>query len=118
MRKKYFKRFKIGKKILNKKIWSICEIQNCVLSTKERKKRDNVLRREKNKEVSVVEHRIVNLSLSDSDISNKGKMILREPKNAWEVGKKLALSIQGMLLMTYANKGLVKEEALWRRRQL
>lgn len=38
---------------------------------------------------------MVNLSLFDSDISNRGKVILREAKKAWEVGKKLGLSIQG-----------------------
>lgn len=38
---------------------------------------------------------MLNLSLSDSNISNRGKLILKEAKNAWEVGKKITFSIQG-----------------------
>lgn len=37
----------------------------------------------------------MNLSLSDSDISNRRKVILREAKQTWEVGKKLGLSVSG-----------------------
>lgn len=44
-------------------------------------------------EVLEGEERIVNLSLLDYYISNRGKVIIREAKNAWEVGKKLGLSI-------------------------
>lgn len=38
------------------------------------------MKREKGKETFVVEEKIVNLSLSDSNISNKEKLILREEK--------------------------------------
>lgn len=71
------------------------EIQNCSLLTKERKKRVWALRKEKRKELFEKEERIVNISLLDFDISNKERVILREAKNAWELGKKLGLSIRG-----------------------
>lgn len=38
---------------------------------------------------------MVNLSLSDSDLSNRKNVILREAKQTWEVGKKLGLKVQG-----------------------
>ncbi|MBA0659887.1 hypothetical protein Goklo_011978, partial [Gossypium klotzschianum] len=41
------------------------------------------------------EEAVVNASLSDSDISNRKKLILGEAKKAWEVGKRLGFSIRG-----------------------
>lgn len=41
-----------------------------------------------------VEETTVNLSLLDSNISNRRRVILREAKRAWEVGKKLGFSIR------------------------
>ncbi|PPR91026.1 hypothetical protein GOBAR_AA29661 [Gossypium barbadense] len=47
----------------------------------------------KGKEESRSEEKIVNLSLSDSNINNRRKVILREAKQTWEVGKKLGLRV-------------------------
>lgn len=38
--------------------------------------------------------KVVNLSLLDSNISNKRNIILEEAKQTWEVGKKLGLSVR------------------------
>ncbi|KAH1047052.1 hypothetical protein J1N35_037836 [Gossypium stocksii] len=59
------------KKFLNKKIRSMREIQNGVLSTKEKQKRDRKEKLEKGKAVARCEDSIVNFSLSDSDINNR-----------------------------------------------
>ncbi|KAH1063389.1 hypothetical protein J1N35_028376 [Gossypium stocksii] len=65
------------KKALNKKIRSVYEIQNSSLTVKERKKRDRALQKEKGKEFRKDDERIANLSLSDSDISFRMRVILR-----------------------------------------
>lgn len=82
------------KKGLYKKIQSMYEIQSSNLTTKERKKRDKNLKKEKEREARMEDERIVNLSLSDSNISNKGRVILREAKNTWAIGKKLGLRVR------------------------
>lgn len=41
------------------------------------------------------EDEVVNASLSDLDISNRKRVILKEAKKAWEIGKKLGFSIRG-----------------------
>lgn len=64
------------------------EIQSNVLSSKEKKKRDRNLKKDRRKEVDLIDERVVNLSLFDSDISNRGRVILREVKNTWAIGKK------------------------------
>ncbi|KAK5786970.1 hypothetical protein PVK06_041620 [Gossypium arboreum] len=69
------------KKGLNKKIQSMYEIQNSILTLKERKKRDRALHKERGRESCKEDERIVNLSLSDSDISNRMRVILREANN-------------------------------------
>lgn len=71
------------------------DIQNCVLTSKEKQKRDRSARRERGKTNSKEEERTTNLSLSDSDISNRRRVILREAKAAWEVGKKLGFGVRG-----------------------
>ncbi|KAB2068919.1 hypothetical protein ES319_A08G063200v1 [Gossypium barbadense] len=71
------------------------EIQDKVLTSKEKHKRDRSRRKEKVKVVSDCDGKIVNFSLSDSDISNRRKVILREAKQTWEVGKKLGLRAGG-----------------------
>ncbi|KAH1107432.1 hypothetical protein J1N35_011200 [Gossypium stocksii] len=83
------------KKGLNKKIRSMNEIQSSILMSKERKKRDRSLHKEKGREFRKEDERIVNLSLSDSDISNRMRVILREANNTWEIGKKLGFSVNG-----------------------
>lgn len=83
------------KKVLNKRIRSMTEIQICSLSLKERRKRDQALKREKVKRGAEVDDRVVNLSLSDSDISNRAKVVIKEAKNAWEVVKKIGFVIHG-----------------------
>lgn len=50
---------------------------------------------EKGKAVVRCEDSIVNLSLSDSDINKRRRVILRKAKRTWEVGKKLGLSVRG-----------------------
>ncbi|TYI24394.1 hypothetical protein ES332_A06G230900v1 [Gossypium tomentosum] len=68
---------------------------NRVLSTKEKQKRDRKEKIAKGKENTRCEDLTVNLSLSDSDISNRKRVILREAKKTWEVGKMLGLSVRG-----------------------
>ncbi|KAK5818957.1 hypothetical protein PVK06_023911 [Gossypium arboreum] len=76
---------------LNKKIQSMYEIQ----TSKERKKRDRALHKEKAKESRKEDERIVNVSLSDSDISNRMRVILREANNTQAIEKKLGFSVHG-----------------------
>ncbi|TYH95086.1 hypothetical protein ES332_A12G083300v1 [Gossypium tomentosum] len=83
------------KKSLNKKIRSMRDIQNGVLSTREKQKRDRKEKLEKGKAVARCEDSTVNLSLSDSDINNRRRVILREAKRTWKVGKKVGLSVRG-----------------------
>ncbi|TYH18868.1 hypothetical protein ES288_A05G307200v1, partial [Gossypium darwinii] len=78
---------------LNKKIRSMYEIQNSSLTINERKKRDRAPQKEKGKEFCKDDERIANLSLSDSDISNRMRVILREANNSWTIGKKLGFSV-------------------------
>ncbi|KAG8491579.1 hypothetical protein CXB51_014853 [Gossypium anomalum] len=58
-------------------------------------RRDRNRRKGKSNAEPGSEEKVVNLSLSDSDLSNKRKVILREAKQTWEVGKKLGLRVQG-----------------------
>ncbi|KAK5838879.1 hypothetical protein PVK06_007625 [Gossypium arboreum] len=51
------------------------------------KTEDRAMRKEKGKEVFRNDESIANLSLSDSDISNKRKFILKKVQKTWEVGK-------------------------------
>ncbi|KAH1045904.1 hypothetical protein J1N35_036688 [Gossypium stocksii] len=83
------------KKGLNKKIQSMYEIQSSILTSREKKKRDRALHKEKGRKFRKEDERIVNLSLSDLDISNRMRVILREEKNAWAIGKKLGFSVHG-----------------------
>ncbi|PPS01049.1 hypothetical protein GOBAR_AA19617 [Gossypium barbadense] len=83
------------KKQFNKRISSMRVIQDRVLSSKEKQRRDRSRRKEKSSAASRKEDKVVNLSLSNSDISNRRKVILREAKQTWELGKKLGLSVRG-----------------------
>ncbi|KAG8497544.1 hypothetical protein CXB51_008889 [Gossypium anomalum] len=74
---------------------SMREIQNRVLSTKEKQKRDRKEKLEKGKAVARCEDSTVNLSLSDSDINNRRRVIFREAKRTWEVEKEVGLSVRG-----------------------
>ncbi|KAH1047061.1 hypothetical protein J1N35_037845 [Gossypium stocksii] len=51
--------------------------------------------KKKAKELCKEDERIVNLSLSDSDISNRMRVILREANNTWALRKKLGFSVHG-----------------------
>lgn len=53
------------------------------------------MKKKRGKEADSIDERIVNLSLPDSDISNRGRVIFRETKNTWEIEKKLRLRIRG-----------------------
>ncbi|PPS09552.1 hypothetical protein GOBAR_AA11091 [Gossypium barbadense] len=83
------------KKQFNKRISSMRKIQDRVLSSKEKQKRDQSKRKGKSNEELRREDKVMNLSLSDSDISNRRKVILRKAKQTWEIGKKLGLSVRG-----------------------
>ncbi|KAG8493318.1 hypothetical protein CXB51_010713 [Gossypium anomalum] len=83
------------KKSLNKKIRSTREIQDTTLTSKEKQKRDRGLRKQKGKRILRIDDSIANLSLSNSNISNRRKVILREAKKTWEVGKRLGFSVHG-----------------------
>ncbi|KAH1074118.1 hypothetical protein J1N35_026446 [Gossypium stocksii] len=98
------------KKVLNKRIRSMRRIQDRVLTTKEKLNRDKGMRKEKGKEDSRFDKSIANLSLLDSDINNRRKVILKEAKKICEVGKKLGFSVQGRSggLITVWDKGLFK----------
>ncbi|KAK5771081.1 hypothetical protein PVK06_047256 [Gossypium arboreum] len=71
------------------------KIQDRVLSSKEKQKRDQSKRKGKSNEELRREDKVMNLSLSDSDISNRRNVILRKAKQTWEIGKKLGLSVRG-----------------------
>ncbi|KAH1131041.1 hypothetical protein J1N35_002419 [Gossypium stocksii] len=73
----------------------VVEIQSNSLTSKKRKKRDRAMLNEKRREFCKEDERIVNLSLSDSNISNRMRVILREANNTWAIGKKLGLSVHG-----------------------
>ncbi|KAK8331582.1 hypothetical protein V6Z11_A10G084700 [Gossypium hirsutum] len=61
------------KKHFNKRICSMQDIQDKVLSSKEKLRRDRGKKKDKSK-ATLGEEKIVNISLSDSDISNRRKM--------------------------------------------
>lgn len=82
------------KKTQRRKILSMLDIQDRFLLVKEKKKRDQVLKREKGKGILARDEFVVNASLSDSDISNRRKVILGEAKKAWDAGKRLGFSIR------------------------
>lgn len=71
------------------------DIQDRVLTFKEKQRRDRSWRKEKSRVTSRSKDKIVNLSLSASDISNRRKVNLREVKQTWEIGKKLGLRVRG-----------------------
>ncbi|MFQ6654374.1 hypothetical protein Gotur_025388 [Gossypium turneri] len=66
-----------------------------ILTVTEKKKRDWALRKQKGKGIAGRDDVEVNASLSDSDISNRKKVILMEARNMWEVGKKRGFSVWG-----------------------
>ncbi|KAH1091961.1 hypothetical protein J1N35_019218 [Gossypium stocksii] len=71
------------------------EIQDIVLTKKQKRMRDRGAGNSKGKGASNLDESIINLSLSDSDISNRRRVILREAKKTWEVGKRLGFRMQG-----------------------
>ncbi|KAH1039908.1 hypothetical protein J1N35_041651 [Gossypium stocksii] len=71
------------------------KIQDSVLTSKEKQKRDRGAKKLKGKGNSRRVENIVNLSMSDSDISNRRKVILKEARKTWEVGKRLGFSVHG-----------------------
>lgn len=71
------------------------KIQDSVLTSKEKKKRERATRKGKGRVEARSVEKIVNLSLSDLKISNRRKVILGEPKRTREVVKKLGLSMRG-----------------------
>ncbi|TYI21370.1 hypothetical protein ES332_A06G033700v1 [Gossypium tomentosum] len=83
------------KERIKQKIRSMYEIQNSILTSNERKNMDRALHKERGRESRKEDERIVNLSLSDSDISNRMRVILREANNTWAIGKKLRFSVHG-----------------------
>lgn len=66
-----------------------------MLTAKERQKRDRALRRGKENEGACNVEKIANLSLSDSDTSNRKRVILGEAEKTLEMGKKLGLRARG-----------------------
>ncbi|TYJ26696.1 hypothetical protein E1A91_A07G138200v1 [Gossypium mustelinum] len=88
-------RSKRKKRQFNKRIMSMQAIQDGVLSSKEIQRRDRNRRKGKSSAEPGSEDKVVNLSLSDSELSNRRKVILREVKQTWEVGKKLGLRVLG-----------------------
>ncbi|MFQ6640204.1 hypothetical protein Gotur_015458, partial [Gossypium turneri] len=62
------------------------------------------------------EEAVVNALLSDSDISNRKKLILGEAKKAWEVGKRLGFSIRGddreVVVLKSKSSGIFDGEAI------
>lgn len=77
-------RNKKKKKSWNKRTRSMREIQNRVLSARDKLKREKGEKMGKEKESTRIKEKMVNLSLSDSDISNCRRVILREAKKTWE----------------------------------
>ncbi|KAK5818694.1 hypothetical protein PVK06_023638 [Gossypium arboreum] len=86
---------KRNKKVLNKKIRSMQEIQDIVPTTKEKQKRDRGIRKSKGNGDSKNDESIVNLSLLNLDISNRRKVIFKEVKKTWKVGKRLGFCVEG-----------------------
>lgn len=64
-----------------RKIGSMYEIQDRFHSIVKKKKRDRALRKQKGKGIACKKEVVVNASLSDSDISNRKRVILSEAKN-------------------------------------
>ncbi|MBA0866546.1 hypothetical protein Goshw_022132, partial [Gossypium schwendimanii] len=85
----------LNRKKHGRKIRLIFDIQYRILTIMEKKKRDWALRRQKGKGISDREHAYVNASLSNLDISNRKRLILKDARNAWEVRKKLGFSVRG-----------------------
>lgn len=79
----------------NKKVCSMRDLQNGALTLKERQIRDRSLRKEKGKEKDSSAEKITNLSLSDSNINNRRRVILGEAKKMLKMGKKLGLRVRG-----------------------
>ncbi|KAK9028414.1 hypothetical protein V6N11_068219 [Hibiscus sabdariffa] len=84
-----------GKLKSKKKYSSMFEIQDKVLSSEEKKKRDRSLRREKKLKTNPEYPIISGRSLSDSGIQTKWKIARSEAKKSLELGKKLGMKIQG-----------------------
>ncbi|TYH46461.1 hypothetical protein ES332_D11G337100v1 [Gossypium tomentosum] len=70
--------------------------QDRVLTTKKKLKKDRGTSKEKGNEVFRNDESIANLSLSDSDISNRRKVILKEAQKTWEVGEIWVLVCEAM----------------------
>ncbi|KAK5834396.1 hypothetical protein PVK06_018274 [Gossypium arboreum] len=85
----------LNRKKHGRKICLIFDIQYRIPTIMEKKKRDWALRRQKGKGILDTEHADVNASLSDLDINKRKRLILRDARNAWEVGKKLGFSVRG-----------------------
>ncbi|KAG8493412.1 hypothetical protein CXB51_010807 [Gossypium anomalum] len=92
------------------------EIQDRIISIAEKKKRDRVLRKQKGKGTVCKDEVVVNASLSDSDINNRKRVILREARNSWEVEKNLVKWIEedldGTLINVYAPYGISDQKSL------
>ncbi|MBA0870965.1 hypothetical protein Goshw_019470 [Gossypium schwendimanii] len=78
-----------------RKVRSMLDIQDKVLSINEKRKRDRAMKKQRGKGKVDREDTVVNASLSDLDISNRKRVILREARKAWEIGKKLEFSVRG-----------------------
>ncbi|KAK8712350.1 hypothetical protein V6N13_147590 [Hibiscus sabdariffa] len=67
-----------------KKYISMMEIQNKYLTSVERKKRDHALKKQRYKDRDVKELDVFNFSISDSDISYRKRVILRDLSDSFE----------------------------------
>ncbi|PPR93642.1 hypothetical protein GOBAR_AA27030 [Gossypium barbadense] len=65
------------------------------LSLNEKRKIDRVIKKHRGKGIGDKENEVMNALLSYSDIINRKRVILKEAMKAWEVGKKLSISMKG-----------------------
>ncbi|KAL4384776.1 hypothetical protein GQ457_15G026230 [Hibiscus cannabinus] len=84
-----------GKLKAKKKYSSLFELQDRVLSSVEKRKRDRSLRREKKDKSNLDHSEISGCSLSDSDLQIRWKIAKSEAKKSLELGKNLGMKIQG-----------------------
>ncbi|TYH14228.1 hypothetical protein ES288_A06G203600v1 [Gossypium darwinii] len=80
------------------------EIQDSVLASKEKQKRDKAVKKLKGKRDPTAVENIVNLLLSGFDISNRRKVTLKEAMETWEVGKRLGFNVQGGVFNMVKNR--------------
>ncbi|KAL4279899.1 hypothetical protein GQ457_03G014630 [Hibiscus cannabinus] len=90
-----FGRLSKNQKIKEQRFGSLVEIQDKVLTDSERKNRDKAKKRIKKKNKASEKSELEGISLTDSDMQARRRILINEAKKTLEVGRLIGFEIEG-----------------------